>query len=93
VTRYPADTLRPLYQDLVGKTITVADAFKVASDIELRYRNDGFVTTRVIVPAQTIEGGQFRIMEVEGYISDVKYDGDIGPAQAAVEILVQRLRG
>lgn len=93
VTRYPADTLRPLYQDLVGKTITVADAFKVASDIELRYRNDGYVTTRVIVPAQTIEGGQFRIMVVEGYISDVKYDGDIGPAQAAVEKLVQRLRG
>ena len=93
VTHYPAETLRPLYASLVGKTISVADAFKVANDIELRYRNDGYVTTRVIVPEQTIEDGRFRIVVVEGFISDVKYDGDIGPAQAAVEKLVQRLRG
>ena len=71
----------------------MADAFKVANEIELRYRNDGYVTTRVIVPAQTIDDGHFRILVVEGYIADVKYDGDIGPAQAAVEKLVQRLRG
>ena len=93
VTRYGADTLRPLYQGLLGKTITVADAFKVANDIELRYRNDGYVTTRVIVPEQTIDDGRFRILVVEGYIAEVKYDGDIGPAQAAVEKLVRRLRG
>ncbi|WP_260986446.1 ShlB/FhaC/HecB family hemolysin secretion/activation protein [Bordetella genomosp. 13] len=93
VTRYPADAVRPLYQGMVGKTITVADAFKVANDIELRYRNDGYVTTRVIVPEQTIEDGVFRIVVVEGYISEVRYDGDIGPAQAAVEKLVARLRG
>ncbi|WP_232468192.1 ShlB/FhaC/HecB family hemolysin secretion/activation protein [Bordetella genomosp. 13] len=89
---YPAADLRTLYQPLLGKTITVADAFKVANDIELRYRNDGYVTTRVIVPEQTIEDGRFRIVVVEGFISDVKYDGDIGPAQAAVEKLVRRLR-
>ncbi len=93
VTRYGADALRPLYQGLLGKTITVADAFKVANDIELRYRNDGYVTTRVIVPEQTIDDGRFRILVVEGYIAEVKYDGDIGPAQAAVEKLVRRLRG
>jgi len=93
VTHYSPEKVRALYQGLLGKTITVADAFKVANDIELLYRNDGYVTTRVIVPAQTVDGGVFRIMVVEGYVSDVKYDGDIGPAQAAVEKLVQRLRG
>ena len=93
VTRYPADVVRPMYQGLLGKTISVADAFQVANDIELLYRNNGYVTTRVIVPEQTIEGGRFRIVVVEGFISAVKYDGDIGPAQAAVEKLVQRLRG
>ncbi|ALM87035.1 ShlB/FhaC/HecB family hemolysin secretion/activation protein [Bordetella sp. N] len=93
VTRYRADELRPLYQGLLGKTITVADAFKVANDIELRYRNEGYVTTRVIVPEQTIDNGHFRIVVVEGFISDVVYDGDVGPAKAAVEKLVRRLRG
>lgn len=93
VTHYPPEKISAFYQGLVGKTITVADAFKVANDIELLYRNDGYVTTRVIVPEQTVDGGVFRIVVLEGYVSDVKYDGDIGPAQAAVEKLVQRLRG
>ena len=93
VTAYPAEVLRPLYADLIGKTITVADAFKVADAIERRYRGDGFVTSRVIVPEQAIEGGRFRIVVVEGFIADVVFDGDIGPARAAVEKLIAALRG
>ncbi|SHH80651.1 ShlB/FhaC/HecB family hemolysin secretion/activation protein [Pollutimonas bauzanensis] len=92
-TRYTPEDLRPLYDSLLGKTITVADAFKIANDIELRYRGEGYVTTRIIVPEQTIEGGRFRIIVIEGYISEVVYDGDIGPARQAVEKLVSRLRG
>ena len=93
VTAYPADALRPLYAELIGKTITVADAFKVADAIERRYRGDGFVTSRVIVPEQAIEGGRFRIVVVEGFIADAVYEGDIGPARAAVEKLMAPLRG
>jgi len=93
VTAYPAESLRPLYAELIGKTITVADAFKVADAIERRYRGDGFVTSRVIVPEQAIEGGRFRIVVVEGFIADVVFDGDIGPARAAVEKLIAPLRG
>ncbi len=93
VTHYPPEQLRPLYEHRLGTSITVADAFQIANQIELRYRGDGYVTTRVIVPEQTVEDGHFRIVVVEGFISDVTYDGDIGPARAAVEKLVNRLRG
>jgi hemolysin activation/secretion protein len=93
VTAYPADVLRPLYAGLIGKTITVAEAFKVADAIERRYRGDGFVTSRVIVPEQAIEGGRFRIVVVEGFIADVVVEGDIGPARAAVDKLMAPLRG
>ena len=92
VTHYSAEQLRPLYEQLLGTEITVADAFGIANRIELRYRSEGYVTTRVIVPQQTVEDGRFRIVVVEGFISDVTYDGDIGPARAAVEKLVHRLR-
>jgi hemolysin activation/secretion protein len=93
VTAYPAEVLQALYVGLVGKQITVADAFKVAGEIERRYRGDGFVTSRVIVPEQAIEGGRFRIVVVEGFIADIVYDGDIGAARDAVEKLVAPLRG
>jgi hemolysin activation/secretion protein len=91
-TAYPAETLRPLYADMIGKQISVADAFRLAGEIERRYRGDGFVTSRVIVPEQAIDDGRFRILVVEGFIADVMYEGDIGHASAAVEKLIAPLR-
>lgn len=87
VTVYTADSLRSLYAGLIGTSITVADA------IERRYRGDGFVTSRVIVPEQAIEGGRFRIVVGEGFIADVVVEGDVGPARAAVDKLMAPLRG
>src|SRR6185369_5395776 len=53
----------------------------------------GYVTSRVIVPQQTIEDGVFRIQVFEGFISEVVVNDDAGPARAAVERLLAPLRG
>ena len=92
-TAFPSDTLRPLYENLLGRRITVADAFGVAQAIELRYRNAGYVTSRVVVPQQTVEEGRFQILVIEGFVSEIVYQGDVGPARAAVERLVNGVRG
>jgi len=92
-TAYTVDQIRAMYQDLIGREVTVADLFKVANDIELRYRNDGYITSRVIVPAQTITDGAVRLQVVEGFVSEITYPDDIGPALAAVKRLVNPLRG
>ncbi|WP_292904446.1 ShlB/FhaC/HecB family hemolysin secretion/activation protein [Niveispirillum sp.] len=92
-TAFDAEALRPLYADLIGKDVTVRDLFNVANEIELRYRNAGYVTSRVIVPEQTIEDGRFRISVVEGSITDIVYADDIGPARDTVERLLEPLRG
>lgn len=93
VTAFPADALRPLYAGLLGREVTVAEVFEAANAIELRYRNAGYVTSRVIVPQQTVADGRFRIVVVEGFVADLVYQGDIGPARAAVERLMGSLRG
>lgn len=92
-TAYSQDALRAAYQELLGHEVSVADLFKIANDIEVRYRNDGYITSRVIVPAQTIEDGTFRLQVVEGFVSDITYPDDIGPALSAVKRLVEPLRG
>lgn len=92
-TAFDTAALRPLYADMIGREVTVRDLFGVANAIELRYRGEGYVTSRVIVPEQTIEDGNFRIIVVEGSVSDIVYDLDIGPAQAAVVRLLEPLRG
>jgi hemolysin activation/secretion protein len=93
-TAYAPESLRPLYEHLLGRKITLAEAFAVGEQIELRYRNAGYVTSRVIVPEQTLaDDGRFRIVVVEGFVSEVTYNADIGPARAAVERLIAPLRG
>jgi len=92
VSAYPAESLRALYAELLGQTISVARAFEVAAALELRYRSAGYVTTRVIVPQQTIEDGVFRIQVVEGYVSTIVVDEAVGPAAAAVQRLLAPLK-
>lgn len=91
-TAFAAEELRPLYADLLGREVSVAQVFAVANAIELRYRTAGYVTSRVIVPQQTIENGRFRIVVVEGFVAEVVYQGEIGPARAAIERLMGGLR-
>lgn len=93
ITAFAPESLQPLYAGLLGQRISVAQAFEVAGQIELRYRNAGYVTSRVIVPGQTIEDGRFVIQVVEGSIADLVFDAEIGPARAALERLLAPLRG
>jgi hemolysin activation/secretion protein len=85
------DQLAAYYQPLLDTRVTVADLFKVAAEIENFYRSGGYVTSRAIIPQQEIKDGTFRIVIVEGFISDIVIADDIGPATAMVKALLQSL--
>lgn len=72
VSTYNKDALKVVYADKVGKTISLADVYGVANDITLKYRNDGYILTQVVVPPQTIDGGTVRLQVVEGYVANVR---------------------
>ncbi len=92
VTVFSSEELEPLYRDKLNQQVTVRDLFAIANALEVKYRNAGYVTTRVVVPAQEIDGGKFRIQVIEGFVSDVVFPDDIGPAKAAVASLIEPLR-
>lgn len=52
----------------------------VAADLTRKYRNDGYILTQVVVPAQTIENGVAKLRVVEGYIDQVSVTGEKSPA-------------
>ena len=83
-TVYPAPELTRHYQGLIGTEIELTDIYKIAGEIQKTYRQDGYFLTRVIVPAQTINEGRVQIRVLEGFISEVTVEGDLG----AVEELV-----
>lgn len=74
-TKLPADRFRPLYANLVGKDVTLADLRAVADGIEKDYREAGYFLVRAFVPAQRVQGGIFTISVVEGFVSAVSVEG------------------
>jgi len=84
-TVYPAGAFRPLIQPLIGRSVHLSDIIHVADAIEAKYRGDGYVLTRVYVPAQSVSNGIFRIMVVEGYVAAVSVTGGTEDARRRIE--------
>ncbi len=81
VTVYQADDLKPLYSGLIGREVALTEVFAVAAAITAKYRSDGYIISRAVVPAQRIENGTVRIQVLEGFVDKVTVQG-AGPAIA-----------
>ncbi len=80
-TVYTEEELMPLWQGLLGQEITLTQFYGVAAAITVKYRNDGYILTRALVPPQEIIDGVAEIEVIEGYIDSVVVEGDpTGPA-------------
>jgi hemolysin activation/secretion protein len=91
VTAYTHGELDPLYRPLIGRTVALADVFEAAARIQARYRRDGYILTRVVVPEQTVGDGRFRIRVVEGYVDSVRIEGDAGQATPLVRRYLDKI--
>lgn len=70
-TVYDQKEVSSVYADKIGQTVSLADVYDMANQMTLKYRNDGYVLTQVVVPPQTIDGGIPRLKVVEGFIEKV----------------------
>jgi hemolysin activation/secretion protein len=74
-TVYSESELLSPYQKLLGSEISLSEIYQIASSLTAKYRNDGFILSRVIVPVQSIEQGEVHLKAIEGYISKVTVQG------------------
>ncbi|NMF85008.1 ShlB/FhaC/HecB family hemolysin secretion/activation protein [Nodosilinea sp. P-1105] len=86
ITVYDEAEIAELFEPLLGIEISLADLYAIANDLTALYREDGYLLSRVVVPAQTVEAGQVRLQAIEGYIESVELD------DAAQERLSPRLQ-
>jgi hemolysin activation/secretion protein len=72
-TVYRDADFAPLYQDLIGRQVTLQAVYDLAHAITAKYGADGYVLSRAIVPEQELDpgGATVRIEVVEGYIDRV----------------------
>jgi hemolysin activation/secretion protein len=72
---FPPETLRPLYEPLLGKEVKLADILDVADAIEAKYRTAGYALARAFVPPQRVSDGVFSITVVEGFVNAIEVEG------------------
>ncbi len=92
VTIYPEEEIRAFYQDLLGKEISLARIYEVEEKITLKYRQDGYVLSRAIVPQQRIRDGVAKIYVVEGFIDHINIEG-AQPMQPRILALLKKIVG
>jgi hemolysin activation/secretion protein len=75
-TAYPPETLRAIYEEFRGKEISLLDVQTITQRITDLYHRDGYVLSQAILPPQDIKGGVVTIRVIEGYVSNVTFQGD-----------------
>ena len=80
MTVYDPKIFGPLYRENLGKEITLAEVYSIASAITQRYRHHGYILSRAFVPSQRLQkaGAQVEIRVVEGYINRIVIDQKSG---------------
>jgi hemolysin activation/secretion protein len=82
---YGNPQLANMFRQYIGRTVSLADLQKMADDITLKYRNDGYILTRAIVPVQNVREGVATIRVIEGYVAQVNISGNPKGARALLE--------
>jgi hemolysin activation/secretion protein len=76
-TKYSGDELAPEYQSILDKPASVGEIAEAVNRVQLRYRNDGYFLSAARGRfTREPDGVTLHIHVTEGYISDVKIDGE-----------------
>lgn len=80
-TVYSPQELGALTAPYQNRPIVLADLFRLANDITAKYRADGYILSRAVLPAQnlTAKNSVPRIVVIEGYVSSFKIVGYRSP--------------
>lgn len=91
-TVYAPDALRQTYASLIGTEVTLGQMIGIANALTARYRADGFILSQVVVPEQAVENGVVTFRAVEGFIDEVRIEGDVEGPKAKLEAFTSRIR-
>jgi len=91
-TVYPLSELREHYQPLIGREVSVGELQQFTERLTQRYQRDGYLLSQAYLPDQDFADGRVQVVLVEGYVHDVRRQGDVGPAGAYLEALLEHLR-
>ena len=75
-TVFTAQELQQLARPLEGKKVKISELKKVATKITNKYLQQGYITSRAILPQQEVTNGIVEIKIIEGSIANIQIEGN-----------------
>lgn len=75
-TAFKTEKLLDLMKDKIGKIVSLGDIRTITQEVTRFYRQKGYILSQAILPPQDVENGTVQIKVIEGYISEVIFEGD-----------------
>jgi hemolysin activation/secretion protein len=75
-TIYTSEDWDEFTQPLEGRTVTVAELRAAADAITRLYQNEGYLTSRAILPQQEVVDGVVQIQVIEGSLEEIQIEGN-----------------
>ncbi len=75
-TVYDQDDFAKIVGEFKGKEVSFADLSRITNNMTRKYREDGYIFSRVVLPPQKIQNGVVRVQAVEGRVENVEVTGN-----------------
>ena len=79
-TVFTNEELEDLYDEELGNSMSVLEFQQLVQGITNYYRNKGYILSRAIIPPQHVKKGVVKVKVIEGFIDDVKVQGEASRA-------------
>jgi hemolysin activation/secretion protein len=74
-TVFSEKDLKPFYEHLLGKEISLSEIFLIEEKITREYRGNGYILSRALIPEQRITEGVVQLQVIEGFINNISIQG------------------
>lgn len=91
-TSYKAEDFKSIYSEYIGQKVSFADLNAIAMGMTRKYRQEGYIFSRVIVPPQKVTDGIVHFQAVEGRIANVELVGNYKDNNGLIKKIAEKIR-
>jgi hemolysin activation/secretion protein len=89
---YKTEDFKSVYGPYIGQDVSFADLNAIAQGMTRKYREDGFIFSRIVLPPQNIKNGVLHVQAVEGRITNVEVTGNFKDKMGLVAAFADKIR-
>lgn len=91
-TVYDQEDFSSVIDEYKGEQVSFADLNRIAAALTRKYRDDGYVFSRVVMSPQKLKDGVVHMRAIEGRVAKVEVRGNVKDANGLIEEMAAKIR-